>query len=283
MACLSRYKAAGVALLADGDARGGVTFAFTERGGGVSQAPYASLNLGDRCGDDPACVAENRRRALAAIGAEAFAERLVNPYQVHGDRIVTVAAGDGPAFDEARAQALEGADAVVCTAPDVPVMLCFADCVPVVLTAPGGFAVAHSGWRGTIARISQKAVCALCEATGCSPADVCAYVGPHIGGVDYEVSADLIKQFTAEFGDGVYVGVAERRKLDLGYAVACTLTDAGITRDNFVMCNDSTASNVGRFFSYRAEGGQCGRHAAVAVMTAAPHPAWEPLEGGELV
>ena len=264
-------------LLSDEVSGGGVTFAFTERTGGVSAAPYASLNLGDRCGDDPAAVAENRRRALAAIGADACAGALVTPHQVHGDTVVVVREASGPAHDEAVRLAGAGADAVVCTAPDVPVLLCFADCVPVVICAPGGFAVAHSGWRGTIARIAQKTAGVLMAETGCSASDLRAYVGPRIGGVDYEVSAEMVRDFSAEFGEGVLVGVAARRKLDLGYAVACALTDAGVTRNNLAMAPGSTASSTDRFFSYRAEHGVCGRHAALAVMTSSGAPAWERL------
>ena len=264
-------------LLSDEKPEGGVTFAFTERTGGVSAAPYASLNLGDRCGDDPAAVAENRRRALAAIGADACAEALVTPHQVHGDTVVVVRETSGPAHDEAVRLAGAGADAVVCTAPDVPVLLCFADCVPVVICAPGGFAVAHSGWRGTIARIAQKTAGVLMAETGCQASDLRAYVGPRIGGVDYEVSAEMVRDFSAEFGEGVLVGVAARRKLDLGYAVACALTDAGVTRNNLAMAPGSTASSTDRFFSYRAEHGVCGRHAALAVMTSSGAPAWERL------
>ena len=100
-------------LLSDEVSGGGVTFAFTERTGGVSAAPYATLNLGDRCGDDPAAVAENRRRALAAIGAEACAGALVTPHQVHGDTVVVVREASGPAHDEAVHLAGDGADAVV--------------------------------------------------------------------------------------------------------------------------------------------------------------------------
>ena len=264
-------------LLSDEKPEGGVTFAFTERTGGVSAAPYASLNLGDRCGDDPAAVAENRRRALSAIGAEACAEALVTPHQVHGDTVVVMRETSGPAHDEAVRLAGAGADAVVCTAPDVPVLLCFADCVPVVICAPGGFAVAHSGWRGTIARIAQKTAGVLMAETGSQASDLRAYVGPRIGGVDYEVSADMARDFSAEFGEGVLVGVAARRKLDLGYAVACALTDAGVTRNNLAMAPGSTASSTDRFFSYRAEHGVCGRHAALAVMTSSGAPAWERL------
>ncbi|WP_444328876.1 polyphenol oxidase family protein [Paratractidigestivibacter sp.] len=248
-----------MALLSDTESGCGVTFAFTERTGGVSAEPFASLNLGDSCGDAPAAVAENRRRALTAIGAADCAGALVTPHQ-------------------AAAQARSGADAVVCTAPDVPVLLCFADCVPAVICAPGGFAVAHSGWRGTIARIAQKTARVLMDETGCAAADLKAYVGPHIGGVDYEVSAQMIRDFTAEFGEGVHVGVASRRKLDLGYAVACALTDAGVLRENLAVCRVSTATATDRFFSYRAEAGNCGRHAALAVMRTGTTPAWEPLD-----
>ena len=153
---ITRCESNGVTLLADAERPCGVTLAFTERTGGVSAAPYASLNLGDACGDRAEDVAANRRRALDAIGAGACAERLVNPRQVHGDEVVVVREGTDAAVAAARRQAREGADAVVCLATDVPVLLCYADCVPVVLVAPGGFAVVHSGWRGTDARIAAK-------------------------------------------------------------------------------------------------------------------------------
>ena len=193
---LSRYVESGVTLLGDTRRPNGVTFAFTERTGGVSSAPYASLNLGSHCGDDPACVAENRARALAALGASAIADRLVEPRQVHGDEVVVVDSASPAALEQARELAQAGADAIVCTAPGVPVLLCFADCVPIVLTAPGGFAVVHSGWRGTLARIGAKALSVLCERAGCVPADVTAYVGPHVSGNDYEVSPELLATWT---------------------------------------------------------------------------------------
>ena len=114
------------------------------------------------------------------------------PNQVHGDHIVTVTSNGADDLEAVREQIAEGCDAIVCMAREVPVMLCFADCVPVVLVAPGGFAVVHSGWKGTIARISAKACQALCEAAGCKPDDISAYIGPHILGDEYEVSQELI-------------------------------------------------------------------------------------------
>lgn len=260
---LTRYQSHGMTLLGDASVPQGVALAFTERTGGVSTGNYASLNLGGACGDDPSHVAENRRRALCALGAEGCANALVNPHQVHGDRIVTVHSSDANAVRTAQADASAGADAIVCTAPNVPVLLCFADCVPVILVAPGGFAVAHSGWRGTIARISAKAARTLAEETGSPVSQVLAYVGPHIGHEDYEVSPELAERFSVEFGPGVIWG---ERNLDLGAAVSAALVDAGVPRGSIACCDVSTASATERFFSYRAEHGSCGRHGALAVM-----------------
>ena len=254
----------GVTLLSDERRPGGVTFAFTERTGGVSTGSYASLNLGDACGDDPACVAENRRRALVALGAPGLDGRLVNPRQVHGDHVVVIAQGSPDAVRTAQEEARAGADAVVCAAPDVPVLLCYADCVPVVLAAPGCFAVIHSGWKGTIARISRRALRLLCEVGGVGAGEVSAYVGPHIMGADYKVSQELLDRFAAEFGAGVCL---PKRHLDLGAAVRQTLLEEGLHTDAIAACDASTATTTDRFFSYRASGGSCGRHGALAVLS----------------
>jgi YfiH family protein len=260
---ISRYVSEGVTLLGDTGRPGGVTFAFTERGGGVSEAPYASLNLGGACGDVAERVHENRRRALAALGAASCADRLVMPNQVHGDEVVVIHDATDAELSRVRDRADAGADAIVCLAREVPVMLCFADCVPVVLAAPGAFAVVHSGWRGTLARISGKAMGVLCEEAGCEPSVVKAYIGPHITGEDYVVSPELLDSFVNEFGSMVNRG---RDRLDLASAIQRTLTSVGARPCNLLDSNLSTARGTDRFYSYRAEGGTCGRHAAMAFM-----------------
>ncbi len=262
---LCRYVESGVTLLGDTRRPNGVTFAFTERTGGVSEPPYASLNLGSRCGDDPAAVAENRARALAALGAADIAENLVEPRQVHGDAVVVVDSAEPAELARVRELAQAGADAVICTVPGVPVLLCFADCVPIVLVAPGGFAVVHSGWRGTLARIDAKALAVLCDACGCEPAEVCAYVGPHVSGKDYEVSPELLATFEGEFGTIVHAAETASN-LDLSAAIRCALEQAGMDPARIVDTCPSTVSNTDRFYSYRAEGGLCGRHAAIAYL-----------------
>ena len=263
MAGLDRYESCGVTLLGDLSRPCGVTFAFTERTGGVSKGQFSSLNLGDACGDDPADVAENRRRLLCAVGAGGLLDRLVNPRQVHGDRIVSVTSASDEAVERSRLEAREGADAVVCTVADVPVLLCFADCVPVVVAQPGGFAVAHSGWRGTIARIAAKATLELSRVTGSDPAASVAYIGPHIAGEDYEVSEELLTRFVDEFGEKVAL---PGRRLDLACAIGLALADVGVDPQNVVDSRVSTPRSTDRFYSYRAEGGSCGRHGAIALM-----------------
>ena len=260
---LTRWCAHGVTLLGERCLPGGVTFAFTERTGGVSTGSYASLNLGDACGDDPSAVAENRRRALRALGAEGLGERLVNPKQVHGDHVVVIRSNSPEAVRAALEEARAGADAIVCTAPEVPVLLCFADCVPIVLVAPRGFAVVHSGWKGTIARIVGKAVRMLCQEAGCAPSALRAYVGPHIGVADYEVSEELLERFVQAFGQVVR---GEGRTLDLGAAVCATLKEAGVNQASTTVVEESTASTTERFYSHRAENGRTGRHGALAVL-----------------
>lgn len=267
---ISRYESCGVTLLGDTNRPSGVTFAFTERTGGVSKGEFSSLNLGSRCGDAPEAVATNRARALEALGAADFAGMLVEPKQVHGDHIVVVGSNAQAEIDAVRSEAQVGADAVVCTASGVPVLLCFADCVPVVLVAQGakpGFAVVHSGWRGTLARISAKAAAVLAQETGSNTQDMLAYVGPHILGSDYEVSSDLIETFTAEFGSAVLAPGTERN-LDMSAAIAMALKQAGLKESNICDCAISTAQYTDRFYSYRKEQGKCGRHAAIAYMAA---------------
>lgn len=259
-----RTTSHGVALLGDPTKPSGVTLAFTERVGGVSKGPYESLNLHDGCGDDPAAVDENRRIALRAMGLDRFAESLVVPHQVHGDDAVLIS--DGAAgLRRARSRARDGADIIVCTAAGVPVLLCSADCICIILVADGGFCVAHSGWRGTLMRVAGKALRCLCEATGQEPGSVCAYVGPHIAGRDYQVSQELRDRFVREFGDDSAVSYD---RISLGHCVRVALEEAGAAKSRIVVCQESTATNQDRFFSYRGSGGVCGRHGAIACMVA---------------
>lgn len=262
---MERFEVDGIVLTGvRGHAAGPVvSFGFTERTGGVSRVPYASLNLGTHVGDDPDAVTENRRRVLAALGCEADMDALLVPNQVHGDHVALVARGDTDELCAVREEIAAGADAIVCTAAHVPVLLCYADCVPVVLTAPGGFAVIHSGWKGTFARISAKAARMLSEAVQCPLSAVSAYIGPHICGDEYEVSEELMARFDAEFG---WHEAGKSRLLDLSHAIRQALEEAGVPAENIEDPGLSTVKSNDRFFSYRLEHGTCGRHGAVGVL-----------------
>ena len=265
MAALVQQRKSGVTLITDTTCPYGVTLAFTERGGGVSCGEFSSLNLGSACGDAADAVRRNRLRALEALGAKQYADNLVCPHQVHGDKILVVHSAHKDEVAAVCTEAAQGADAIVCLAKTVPVMLCFADCVPVILAAPGGFAIAHSGWRGTIAHIAAKTARLLVEQTGDRPEELLAYVGPHIGAPDYEVSQELIDRFVDEFGSEVALSDLGGCHLDLGYAVRMALAEAGVLPEHIFEVSESTATHTDRFFSYRAEHGHCGRHGALAV------------------
>lgn len=262
---LTRVVRRGVAAWVDVELeKQGTLVAFTERTGGVSVAPYASLNLAGHVGDDPKAVDDNRDLLMRSLGIGSLAPRLVTAEQVHGEHIAVI--GEAQAGCGARVTAgtapLPGTDAVVTLAPRVPVMLFFADCVPVVLVGTGpAIAVVHAGWRGALAGLPGKTVCELALRAGIEPQEVTAYVGAHIGACHYEVGDEIMSQFFNVFGT---VARAESGGLDLGSVVAASLTSSGVDPCRIACLGTCTAEATERFFSYRAEGGLTGRHGALA-------------------
>lgn len=241
----------------------GTRIAFTQRSGGVSEAPYDSLNLSSVVGDSLDNVYSNRNALCQSFGLDIYISNLIIPNQVHGDVIL-----ETDTLSETRERAQEGADGIICSVADVPVLLCFADCVPVILVAPSGaFAVLHSGWRGAIASIAGKGLQRLSEAAGCDPSKVNCYIGPHIGSCCYEVSDELIERFVREFGDGCNAGA---NHLNLTDAVITALKRAGADGDRIVATQDCTSCRHDLYYSYRAENGVTGRHGAFAIRKVKP-------------
>jgi YfiH family protein len=243
--------------------RAGILLAFSERTGGVSPPPFESLDLAGHVGDDPAAVDENRGRFLSAVGAGSFSAMLTTAEQVHGDVVVRVErshAGSGASVQCAPGP-ISGADALWTAEAGIPLMLFFADCVPVILVSesPRAVAVVHAGWKGTYAGIVGAAARAMIAGVG--PVELSAYVGPHIGACCYEVSPSLVSHFVNRF---VTIPRASDR-LDLAAAVAEDLDRAGIPRERQWHLGNCTAHNTNRYFSYRAEG-RTGRHCAFAML-----------------
>jgi YfiH family protein len=229
------------------EAPGPYAVAFTTRVGGVSEGPYASLNLGRKLGDEPTRVDENRRRVCAAMEVDDAA--LALNFQVHSRRVNRArrgargAPGDGLWTDE----------------PEIPMLALTADCVPVALVRVDGSApaaaVLHAGRRGLLDGVVEAGVHALGEG-----ARLAAAIGPAIGPCCYEVGADVSAPYRIRFGADVVRG----RRLDLWTAAERALRSAGVERvERFDEC---TACNAGRYFSYRRDGKPRGAQGVVAVV-----------------
>jgi YfiH family protein len=228
------------------DPPGPYAVAFTTREGGVSEGPFASLNLGLATADAPDHVHENRRRAVAALGAEADALALNR--QVHGARVVTARAGS-------RGE-VEG-DALWTEEAGVPVGALTADCVPIALARLGGdrpaLAVVHAGWRGLLAGVVPAAVAAL-------RGPVAAAIGPAIGPCCYELGDEVARPLRAAFGEDV----VRRRQGDLRLASERALRAAGV--DRVERLGGCTCCEPERYFSHRRDRGITGRQGVLGLL-----------------
>ncbi|HOG47963.1 MAG TPA: peptidoglycan editing factor PgeF [Anaerolineae bacterium] len=238
----------------------GLRHGFFTRLGGVSQPPFASLNMGASVGDDAAAVAENRRRACAALG---FADgQVVTPYQVHSTVLARVGQAQG-------GQVIEATDGLLTAERGVALFLRFADCVPVMLHDREHHAIAlvHAGWRGTLDGIASLAVAAMQAHFGSQPAQLWAGIGPAIGPCCYQVSAGLAAEFAKRFGAGVVSRPASGSShLDLPTANTIALGEAGVRHiEQADLC---TACHVDEFFSHRKEAGRTGRLGALVGLVA---------------
>lgn len=265
---LTRHKESGCFWWSDDELleSEGVLIAFSERGGGVSAAPWSGLNLAGHVGDDPAAVDSNRTAFMEALGIGGYRSSLTTSEQVHGHTVglvttrqagsgayITAVSGDGP---------LPGTDSLICASPAIPLLMCFADCVPITLVSPGpAVALVHAGWRGALASLPGTAVGQLASTAGCRASEVRAYVGAHIRSCHYNVDERTMSHFINAFGT---VARAESGGLDLGAVVNASLVDSGVDPCNITALGICTAEATDRYFSYRAEGGTTGRHGALA-------------------
>lgn len=266
---LTRCEAEGITIHTDPHLRerSGILVAFSERGGGESEAPYGSLNLAGHVSDDPGRVDRNRSVLLNALGIGRLARAVVTAQQTHGEAIKVVSAGDAGrgALPASGPPPIESTDALLTMEPEIPLLLLYADCVPVILVSEGhspAISVVHAGWRGALASLPGKAADAMCREARCDASGIHAYIGPHIGSCCYEVEPGLLSQFVGEFGTIAAVG----GHLDLGAVVLSSLMSAGVRPEHVARVNECTMDHVDRFFSYRASG-ITGRHGAVAVIT----------------
>lgn len=236
-------------ILPDWPAPAGVRAACATREGGVSLGPHAGLNLGSACGDDPAAVAENRRRLAVQLGLPSEPQWLK---QVHGTRVVEAPLA-GP---------LPEADAAWTAQPGVVCVAQAADCLPVLFCADDGsvVAAAHAGWRGLCAGVLEATVAAMpVPATR-----LLAWLGPAIGPEAFEVGDEVRDAFVAADPQAAACFVAGERPghlhADLFALAVQRLARAGVRRVHGGGL--STHADPARFYSFRRDG-VCGRMAAL--------------------
>jgi YfiH family protein len=196
------------------------------------------------------------RHGFGLRGSEAPPGTL-RPKQVHGRAVARVRDG---------AERLGEADAVVCSAPGVAVAVVTADCVPILLAAPGARVVAavHAGWRGLAAGVVEAALLEL-AAAGARPGELVAAVGPHVGACCYEVDEPVLGPLRARFGAGLDAAVSATRsghaRLDLGALVRADLLRALAPEAVGAFPGACTHCDAQRFESHRRDGARAGRMA----------------------
>jgi len=234
----------------------GLVHAVLTRVGGVSQGPYATLNLGHTVGDNLAAVEENHRRALSALGLGS--RRVVSSYQVHGPRVGVVGRAHLGTVQPAT-------DALVTAVPAVPLLMRFGDCAPLLFFDPVRrvVGVAHAGWRGVVVGTIGATVRTMTERLSCDPTDLWAGIGPTIGPCCYVVGSEVAAAVEGACPSGANVVryVNGRIYLDLPAAVRAQLRAVGVEQiEDADLC---TACRVDEFFSHRAEHGHTGRFGVV--------------------
>ena len=247
-----------------------VTHAISTRLGGVSKAPYDSLNLGLHVGDDVSAVLRNRE--LFANSLHLRAKDIVTPEQVHGNRILRVTEEERGRGSDSYADAIPQADALITNVPGLPLMLCFADCVPVLFVDTEKLAVgiAHGGWKGTLQKIARKTLEAMQQEFGTEPEDCLVGIGPSIGPCCYEVGENVQeecrKAFPEHWRELLVQGEDGKTRLDLWKANRLQLQEAGVPEQNVDCAGECTYCKHNWFYSYRADGGTTGRIAAIIAL-----------------
>lgn len=248
------------------DGFSGAAHGFSTRRGGVSPAPWDSLNLGANRGDEEARVAENFRRFCSAVGCAPNA--LVKNHQIHGDVIRPVTMED--VLPSPGAPGIFEADGLITDVPGVCLTIFSADCIPMLLCDPqkGVAAAVHAGWRGTALGIAGKAVESMVRNYGCRPEDILAAIGPGISPCCFQTHADVPDGLRDGLGADAEEFIRPLEKegkfsVDLKGANARWLRRAGLLSQHIAVCPACTACDSGDFWSHRRLGFTRGSMASV--------------------
>lgn len=235
---------------------------ISTRHGGVSPAPWNTLNFSVSRGDTPERVQQNRERLAAAVGVDF--RQVVRTHQVHGTGIAKVDWADAGSWQAS-------CDGLISDAVGLPLTLVFADCVPILLYDPQHHAlgIVHAGWRGTLNGASTATLWAMQAAYDTDPRAVIACIGPSIGPQSFEVGPEvlalaLVKLRNAEALFTYPNGPERNPYFNLWQANVDQLTEVGVPLAQIEVSGIDTAQHTEDFFSHRAERGQCGLFSLLA-------------------
>ena len=240
----------------------GVVHAFSTRLGGVSTAPFATLNLGNpgQCAvqDSDTNIAENYRRLLQATGL--VGRSLCRVHQIHSDRVLVILPGQ-PHDNTLQTDALLTADATTI------VSIRTADCVPLLLSSSDGrwVAAVHAGWRGVVAGILAVTLDRLCQESSRPAQDFTLAIGPCIGRDAFEVGPEVIVEFEGAFGAAAPIcrQSDSKARIDLPAALCLQALRAGLPDTQIDQTDLCTYRHGDLFFSHRRDNGVTGRMAAL--------------------
>lgn len=230
---------------------------FTTRCGGVSQGPFASMNLAFSEGENQESVYENFRRICYVSGI--YPGDMVFSAQVHGTNVLEVGKMDrGRGF--MKPSAFEAVDGLITNQRQVCLVTFHADCCPVFLLDPVRRAIGlcHAGWRGTVRKIAKITVEKMHKAYGCDPADILAGIGPSIGPTSFEIRQDVESFFEEAFPDSVSRLVicsgTGTFYADLWQANRQVLLEAGVKSEHITVTDLDTFREEEYFYSHRRTG-----------------------------
>ncbi|MEA2021459.1 MAG: peptidoglycan editing factor PgeF [Candidatus Caldatribacteriota bacterium] len=244
--------------------------AFTTRCGGVSNKPYSNLNLSFNVNDKIENVIKNRKRIFNELNMDY--KSVVSAKQVHKDNITVVNKGDKGRGALNYGKSISKSDALITNIPNLPLLMCYADCVPVLILDPTKkvIGLAHAGRNGTLLNISLKTLLKMKEIFGTRPDSCLAVIFPSIGPCCYyfsnrEIIADWLTQENIT-NKVVHIKRKNNWQIDLKKANYIQLIKVGIKSQNIFTSTECTADNPDIYFSHHRDKGKTGRMAAIFML-----------------
>ncbi|TAK20218.1 MAG: peptidoglycan editing factor PgeF [Chloroflexota bacterium] len=234
---------------------GGIRHAITDR----------SADLSSRAILDEPAAADRRDAAVRTVGLDPAG--LVCAHQVHGAAVTRVRAADRGRGARDPASAIPATDALIADEPWITLAMYFADCLPLLFACPtrGVFALAHAGWRGTVANVAGATVAALGREFSVPADEIVVGLGPCIRACCYEIGEDVAAQLVRAAPSEPVAAIRSNRGFvgDIAAVNRAQLVAAGVSRDAISDSAICTSCSVDRFFSHRAGHGEAGRFAAI--------------------